>query len=697
MRWLVVFVVSWLGLAGAVAATHLRHGKPVGTFSNRTVVSRALASEHNHFEALSCNNPECNKGTTTWTKQNYDTENKKVIIPCGLCVTMDYIGDDEQVLYLPHGLEVQGTLRFPNNYRLTIETPFVIVQGSLKMTSTRVVTDTPLIQVRLTGTNEVSFLPIGNNKEACNGSSCSVGVQPIVVAGGDVELRGVPPTCKTWTILKDVVLVNSATEPSTLEYPRATSLDPTHKNPVCRKYVPYVNDDFESATLPSLWTGGYGAHYDWSRGFLRVSGRKDPLEHAPTLDLLPFQDCLIAGETYLFSARIRLRNEAIQMGTPTTCNDAGDDCLILQSTTVLPNSRIGSRKGREFPSDAFVYGRWETFYTSFTFSTEEVDKDAFYQLLRLRGPAPEIDIDVDDVSFGLVPPSLFPDPENVCGGNLIMNGDAEASSMHPYPMQTPGGQLKIVTSRNGNRIFRLTDRASDTDALLQDLAAPQCIMTGAQYIVRARIRFVSTQSARSFMKLRIHFKNGSSTQIDAATCSVTAQAWDECNGKFTVVEDFEPSSVVSVRAFFVTEGSPHVTMDVDDWEIKVSRPAKSGIIVESDGVSDCWGEGARIALTSHTLDRNDAQVRQLVSAPVDLGDGTVRLELDDVIIFPVTEKQDKDFAVEVLLLNRNIRFEGGNEQNNKGGHFMVMHTPRVTQLISGVEFRNFGRLGEFTE
>lgn len=114
----------------------------------------------------------------------------------------------------------------------------------------------------------------------------------------------------------------------------------------------------------------------------------------------------------------------------------------------------------------------------------------------------------------------------------------------------------------------------------------------------------------------------------------------------------------------------------------------------SEGVAACWDEGAQIALTSHTLDLNDAQVRQLVSAPVDLGDGTARLELDDVIVFPVSEEQDKDFAVEVLLLNRNIQFQGGTERADMGGHFIVYHTPMISQLIRGVEFRNFGQLGK---
>jgi hypothetical protein len=609
---------------------------------------------------------------------------------------MDYVGDEEQVLRLPHGLEVQGSLLFPNNYRLTIETPFIIVQGLLKMTAARKVTDTPLIQVNLTGTEEITFLPIDNNADACpdaNGQSgpCSVGIQPIVVAGGKVDLRGVPATCKTWTKLHSVVAVESAQEPFTHEFARPADVDGVHLNPLCRTYNDYIANDFEASA--GMWTGGYGAHSDWSRGFLRVSDRKDALEHAPTLDMLAFRDCLVPDQTYLFAARVRLRHPSLSARSSTPCNDDGDDCLSLQSTTLRPGSRAGTRKGREFPVDEFAYGVWQNFYASFTFLASELHKDAIYQILRLRGPEPAVEIDIDDVSFGLPPPSLFPDPDNVCGGNLIMNGDAEAHAIHPYPTVASSGSLSIFTFQTGNRVFRVSGRSSDTDAVQYDLAAPQCVMTGAQYSVRARVRFISRTPVASTMMVRIFFTDETSLLIKAATCEATGTTWDDCLGRFTVVDDFEPENVESVRVFFVTNGAPDITMDVDDWEMQVSRPAKSGIVVEGDGIVDCWGEGAEVVITSHTLDRNDAQVRQLVNSPVELENGLVRLDLDDFIIFPVTEVQDEPFAVEVALLNRNIRFQGGYEQNNKGGHFMVMHTPNVAQNVRGVEFRNFGRQG----
>jgi hypothetical protein len=95
---------------------------------------RSLAgkhSDHNYFVPLSCNEPACNDGTTLWSDQGYSPEESTVVIPCGLCVTMDF--DDSDTLVLPLGLDIQGTL----SYRITIETPFVRVQGVLEMISTK--------------------------------------------------------------------------------------------------------------------------------------------------------------------------------------------------------------------------------------------------------------------------------------------------------------------------------------------------------------------------------------------------------------------------------------------------------------------------------------------------------------------------------------------------------------------------------
>ena len=105
-----------------------------------------------------------------------------------------------------------------------------------------------------------------------------------------------------------------------------------------------------------------------------------------------------------------------------------------------------------------------------------------------------------------------------------------------------------------------------------------------------------------------------------------------------------------------------------------------------------WGVGAQILITPHTRVWNENQVRTIKS--IQLSGQYAAIELDSPILRPTTRSESKDFAVEVALLSRNIVFVGGTDSTaSHGGHFMVMHTPKVIQTISGVDLQNFGQQG----
>ena len=105
-----------------------------------------------------------------------------------------------------------------------------------------------------------------------------------------------------------------------------------------------------------------------------------------------------------------------------------------------------------------------------------------------------------------------------------------------------------------------------------------------------------------------------------------------------------------------------------------------------------WGVGSEIVVTPHTRVWNETQVRKITS--VTSSNGFAALALDSPILRPTTMSDSPDYAVEVALLSRNIRFEGGPDSTaNHGGHFMIMHTPTVVQTIEGVDFYNFGQQG----
>jgi G8 domain len=115
-------------------------------------------------------------------------------------------------------------------------------------------------------------------------------------------------------------------------------------------------------------------------------------------------------------------------------------------------------------------------------------------------------------------------------------------------------------------------------------------------------------------------------------------------------------------------------------------------ILVPSSVIEKWGVGSEIAITSHTRVWNETQVRTITDvAP---SNGMAALTLNSPILRPTTMSESPDFAVEVALLSRNIRFEGGPDSNSRhGGHFLVYHTPTLVQTIEGVDFYNFGQQG----
>jgi hypothetical protein len=115
-------------------------------------------------------------------------------------------------------------------------------------------------------------------------------------------------------------------------------------------------------------------------------------------------------------------------------------------------------------------------------------------------------------------------------------------------------------------------------------------------------------------------------------------------------------------------------------------------ILVPNSVIGKWGVGAQILITPHTRVWNENQVRTIKS--IQLSDRYAAIELDSPILRPTTMSESRDFAVEVALLSRNIVFVGGIDSTSRhGGHFMVMHTPKVIQTIVGVDLQNFGQQG----
>ena len=400
---------------------------------------RILQQAPKFFRPLECNAVKCANGITTWTKLGLDPSANPVVIPCGTCVTMDY--SSGSVLELAYGLDIQGTLIFLSGYRITLVTPFVLVQGNLEISSVRPVSDRPDVVFRFTGKSNQSFIPAANNKLACSadGASdpgkCQIGFKPFVVAGGKVTIQGFKASCATWTKLYDVSRGNTSSSAKVDTFPL---LNARSESPFCRSWS-FMEENFSTSSNQYLWTGGFGAYFQINNGTFVVSGRKSDLEHGPTWDMLWIRSCLLPKQKYLFSARIKLNKFGANAEDKTECAISNQFCLMLISsvrTTVGGATR--AKKMWEMGQD-IRFGRWYDFYSTFEFDEFELNQDNVYQILRIRGPEAGVDIELDDVRFSLPDPKTLPDPLNACGGNLILNGAAEAHPIHPYPFGSFGG------------------------------------------------------------------------------------------------------------------------------------------------------------------------------------------------------------------------------------------------------------------
>jgi len=207
-------LVEGRGLRPTVESNHTRkelvsedEEDPRDFHTNENDNRRVLMGDHNFFApSLEC--LTCDKHVSFWSEEAYDPAAGPVVIPCGHCITMDFVpnASNDYTLVLPFGLDIQGKLFFRwhqyDEDKLTIVTPFILVQGELMMRAhNNAVGSVPNVKILLTDLDSggpgapTSFIPAGSNEFACSvdGSSgspdpCIVGSKPIVVAGGKLDI-----------------------------------------------------------------------------------------------------------------------------------------------------------------------------------------------------------------------------------------------------------------------------------------------------------------------------------------------------------------------------------------------------------------------------------------------------------------------------------------------------------------------------
>jgi hypothetical protein len=141
------------------------------------------------FVPLGCNMNVNSAPCTSWTDifGTDDVKTDRITIPCGKCIEMDFTGPTLELL---GGLDIHGKLVFPDEYKLSITTTLIAVQGQLDIEASKPVDGEPSIKFTLVGEDDQSFTPIKENASACNnGQDCNAGKKGIVVAGGKVNSK----------------------------------------------------------------------------------------------------------------------------------------------------------------------------------------------------------------------------------------------------------------------------------------------------------------------------------------------------------------------------------------------------------------------------------------------------------------------------------------------------------------------------
>mmetsp|Transcript_16095 Transcript_16095/g.46404 ORF Transcript_16095/g.46404 Transcript_16095/m.46404 type:complete len:1765 (-) Transcript_16095:207-5501(-) len=669
------------------------------------------------FSPLDCNG-EMNNGTFTgcvsWSSQNYDTA-AAVTIPCGVCVDMDLPGDGTTNLHMQAGLDIQGALRFPLNWKGTIRTPFVFVQGHLfidndaKVDADNIDGFTFIIE----GTFHQPFFPNAQNSESCRGMSCEVGKKPFVVAGGQLHVNALPDTCPTWVPILDVVRNENAVVAT--DYPK-----PPTPESGCTNLI--IDSNFDTGYGP-FYSGlgseesiNIGGSHDGSNSF-KVKKRKKSWQ-GPFVDFVKsgLRDCIVANQTYLVEAKVKVSVEDPSSGKAySNCHSNGTDCLGLTIHTANADGtpKLRWNNVRQIQSSNRHYDdTWFDFTAEVYFIDEVLADDSLYIMMYFGGPETGIAMEIDDVKMILPTPDLFPDPSkgSVCE-DLVINGNAENAPPHKFPWNFIGNRDSSVTvmseTVNGtvNNFFGIRGRNATWASINVELIN-DCIVRHAQYTIKAKIRLDSLdeQDVRMVLKtwpvdpppIPPFYKTESVGFGGISSCVGLSRekGWFECSRQFQFTEDHETAT--SIELSFMVPDDEASDIDIDNVSV-VRSAAPLNQFVVSNSVASCWGAGATILQTSHTLSREDENVLTVESI-TDNGDSTATIRTTTPVAKPSSEADGSNYAVEMALLDRNVKIAPESDDSINpfhGAHFTIAYTPNVAQTLTGVHLSGMGQQGIF--
>ena len=274
---------------------HDEYGNPIlPRISSRKL--SPISANFSDFGSLECN--PSSWPTCTNTVSLPSNSSVPLVIPCGECHIFDITGN-----VTINGIDIKGKLLFPTNHRVTINTPFVFIQGELEIhvNSPIVSPENQATKFVLTGTDDVIFNPTDPpNENACDlllGAQCNMGSKPFLVAGGKINIIGMPETCATHTPILGKVYKDPVYDPVDFptNYCMPSACPTSGKN--------FISYDFNDNDFGNF-TGREGGFIVASDGTMKVTNRKLK-DRGPYLDITPMHPelCLVPNQDYLFVAR----------------------------------------------------------------------------------------------------------------------------------------------------------------------------------------------------------------------------------------------------------------------------------------------------------------------------------------------------------------------------------------------------------
>jgi len=637
-------------------------------------IHRTLESSIN-FETLSCN-------IEVWTCEPwpFGLNGGPIEIPCNKCYSMGGFTNRE-IITLTGPLDIKGKLDFPDGTKVQLETTGIFVQGELSMKSTKLVDGTPDVVISLTGSSDVIFTPDSQNAAACDENGCNFGPKPIVVAGGRLNIDGMPDSCSTWTTVADYERIE---KPTPTKYRKQPTIPDTSAG-TCDFTL--LEERFENGI--GQWNGNLGAKEQILSGshdgsnYLRVSSRTESFQ-GPLYDLNRYlRECAIPDTDYLFRAKIRLSSS--DGSSFSDCSTSGTNCPGLNFGFLNATDDLKWRKLLAFDGTNFVDGQWQDVKASFRFFPDYVATDNIFTTFLFYGPEAGIDISIDDITIALPPAEAYPDPANVCG-NLVQNGNAELLDGFPAPMYPfiKSSTILVLDDDSGGQYFFMTNRKAGHDSLALDIT-PQCLVDGSVYTFSMKIKVDSAVEVMPVVVIKTHTAEEDRIFDVVAYCPVssTAIGWTTCTNDFTFKGHHSVSPKVEVVIYLRNDSNSDVSYDDISFTFKSGGVSKM-VLLES---VSCWDSNASVIFPSQTLLYDDTTITSVESVT-----GNKITTSDDVLPLPIAATESSDTASEIGLLSRNILFENG-DNSSSGPYLVVLKTPGVPQKIQGIEFNGFGTQG----